>query len=74
MKTEGMNEKLLLRLSKLTEFQNTDTNIKYQQQKLNQDINDFMVKELGMEGNYTIIDIAKKLLETSFEPSRIITP
>ncbi len=65
--------KVMKRLEKLTELIEKDKTIKRHQEKLNEEIQTFISSELGLTGPATLLDISKKLLETSFEESRIIT-
>jgi hypothetical protein len=62
--------KMLETLSQLIERDNT---IKRHQDKLNKDIAAFIEQELGLQGPATLLDISKKILETSVDESLIIT-
>lgn len=66
--------KTMQRLEKLADMIERDNTIKRHQEKLNRDIQEFIELELGLKGPATLLDISKKLLESSIEPSRIITP
>ncbi len=65
-----MNKRMQL-LEKLSELIERDQTIKRHQDKLNQDIAQFIEMEVGLKGPATLLDISKKLLETSHEPTII---
>lgn len=60
--------KLMTRLEKLNELIERDKTNKRHQEKLNEDISKFISEELDIKGPATLLDISKKLLETSYEP------
>jgi hypothetical protein len=62
------------RLEKIQKLIEREQKIKAQQAELDKDFNDFMSKEIGVQGPATLLDISKRLLETSFDESRIIMP
>lgn len=64
----------MTKLEKLTELQARDKKIRDDQDQLNKDINAFMSTEFGLNGPATLVDIVKKAMESTVEPSRIITP
>lgn len=61
------------KLKKVSELLARDHALRDEQAKLNQDITEFITKDLGITGQATLLDISKRLLETTIEPSRIIT-
>lgn len=73
---KGMASDILTkRLEKLSDFIERDNTIKRHQEKLNKDISEFVQGDLGFgDRPATLIDIVKKALESTIEPSRIIAP
>lgn len=73
--------KVMERLKKLEEFDTRGAAIRAraqaiqnESQNLDVEFTKWLETELGLKGNHHISEILKIALETSFEPSRIITP
>lgn len=72
---------VMKRLEKLEYFSSEGKAIKAEQAKiiqregnLNQELGRWIEQELGLKGEFTMPDLLKVVLETSFEPKRIIAP
>jgi len=66
--------KTMVRLEKLAEFQRRDNELKMKMNELNQEISEFISKDLGVTGQATLVDIVKHALETSLESNIIQAP
>ena len=69
-----MSTKRIELLAKLQELIERDATNKRHAEKLNQDISYFISEDLGLKGPATLLDISKKLLETTIDESLIIKP
>ncbi len=68
-----MNKRMEL-LEKLSQLIEKDKTIKRHQEKLNEEISQFISTDLGLNGPATLLDICKKILEITIDESIIIKP